>query len=266
MRRLVLKLQRGTIVVKLTSEFQRKGQRRGQKRGLKKEVIEVREKVKEEIPTDDGGGQNSEGHTLSVFIVTRRDKKNCPRNKAQYQSSKATTTTMMAMESDVLLEASTNEESDWISDSENAYPLVQRQRGVLCTCSMRRTCTDDKQHNENLLVKEQSGSAWQNGRSMKIGGDAIRYGSSGISKKNGQRKQSLHKGTQSKRMSTRMMYLKDPEQLCTRERGDGVTNNLQSDVLCSVSQWGGAGHLSEKVQALQFESAFTSMGSEVARG
>ncbi|GFY94591.1 hypothetical protein Acr_09g0010370 [Actinidia rufa] len=58
--------------------------RRGQRRGLKKEVTEVRkrgiEKVKEEMLADDDGGQNPE--VASAFIATRRDKKNCPRNKA----------------------------------------------------------------------------------------------------------------------------------------------------------------------------------------
>ncbi|GFZ19455.1 hypothetical protein Acr_28g0001600 [Actinidia rufa] len=131
--------------------------RRGQRRGLKKEVIEVRkrgrEEVKEEIPADDGGGQNSE-----------------------------------------------------------------RQRGVLYTCSMRETCTDGKQHDKELLAKEQSGSAWQTGDplrgrktrglyrlegSVQTEGAAVRHGSSGISKKNGQRKQLLHGGTQSKLKSTR---------------------------------------------------------------
>ncbi|GFS35352.1 acyl-CoA N-acyltransferases (NAT) superfamily protein [Actinidia rufa] len=77
--------------------------RRVQRRGLKKEVTEVME----EIPADDGRGQNPEVALLSAFIATRRDKKNCPRNKAQDQSSKAATTAMMAVdESDVLKEYS----------------------------------------------------------------------------------------------------------------------------------------------------------------
>ncbi|GFY92213.1 hypothetical protein Acr_08g0006090 [Actinidia rufa] len=63
----------------------------------------------------------------------RRDKKNCPRNKAQDQSSEAATTAMMAVnESDVLLAASADEESDWISDSEIAYHLC-RDREVFST-------------------------------------------------------------------------------------------------------------------------------------
>ncbi|GFZ15874.1 hypothetical protein Acr_25g0002830 [Actinidia rufa] len=69
-------------------------------------------RVKEEIPADDDGGQKFRGHTLSAFIATRRDKKNCPRNKAQDQSLEAATTAMMAVESDVLLAASADEESN----------------------------------------------------------------------------------------------------------------------------------------------------------
>ncbi|GFS33624.1 hypothetical protein Acr_00g0029650 [Actinidia rufa] len=63
----------------------------------------------------------------------RRDKKNCPRNKAQDQSLEAATTAMMAVdESDVLLAASADKESNWISDSGNAYHLC-RDREVFST-------------------------------------------------------------------------------------------------------------------------------------
>ncbi|GFY94428.1 hypothetical protein Acr_09g0008740 [Actinidia rufa] len=40
-------------------------------------------------------------------------------------------------------------------------------------------------------------------------------------------------------------------------------DDLQSDVLCSAPQWGGARHLSEKVQTLRFGSAFTSVEVEL---
>ncbi|GFZ17230.1 hypothetical protein Acr_26g0005000 [Actinidia rufa] len=88
LRRLVLKLQRGTIVAEQTSEFQR-ATGRGQKKRPEKR-------------SQEGGHRGQE---------KRRDKKNCPRNKAQDQSSEAATTTMMAVdESDVLLAASADEE------------------------------------------------------------------------------------------------------------------------------------------------------------
>ncbi|GFS45458.1 hypothetical protein Acr_00g0096140 [Actinidia rufa] len=89
LRRLVLKLQRGTTVAEQTSEFQR-ATGRGQKKRPEKR-------------SQEGGHRGQE---------KRRDKKNCPRNKAQDQSSEAATTAMMAVdESDVLLAASADEET-----------------------------------------------------------------------------------------------------------------------------------------------------------
>ncbi|GFS30508.1 hypothetical protein Acr_00g0012320 [Actinidia rufa] len=99
LRRLVLKLQRGTTVAEQTSEFQKSHRKRS------------KEEAREEV---------------SRRRSQRRDKKNCPRNKAQDQSSEAATTAMMAVdESDVLLAASADEESDWISDSGIAYHLCR---------------------------------------------------------------------------------------------------------------------------------------------
>ncbi|GFS35823.1 hypothetical protein Acr_00g0042340 [Actinidia rufa] len=104
MRRLVLKLQRGTIVAEQMSKFQRRGH-------MKRSGKEAREEVSRR----------------------RRDKKNCPRNKTQDQSSEAATTAIMAVDdSDVLLTVSADEESDWISDSGNAYHLC-RDREVFST-------------------------------------------------------------------------------------------------------------------------------------
>ena len=67
LRRLVLKLQRGTTVAEQTSEFQRATGRGQEKRPEKRSQErsqrsgeEAREEVKEEIPADDGGGQNPE--------------------------------------------------------------------------------------------------------------------------------------------------------------------------------------------------------------
>ena len=67
LRRLVLKLQRGTTVAEQTSEFQ-SATGRGQKKRPEKRSQEgghrrsqrSGEEVKEEIPADDGGGQNPE--------------------------------------------------------------------------------------------------------------------------------------------------------------------------------------------------------------
>ncbi|GFZ16768.1 hypothetical protein Acr_26g0000380 [Actinidia rufa] len=95
--------ERGTTVAEQTSEFQR-----------------PQEEVKKKRPekrSQEGGHRGQE---------KRRDKKNCPRNKAQDQSSEAATTTLMVVdESDVLLAASADAESDWISDSGIAYHLCR---------------------------------------------------------------------------------------------------------------------------------------------
>ncbi|GFY90958.1 hypothetical protein Acr_07g0011540 [Actinidia rufa] len=121
MRRLVLKLQRGTTVAEQMSEFQRRGHMKRSKEEAKEEVSRrksqrSRKEVKKEIPADDGGGQNPE-----------------------------------------------------------------------------------------------TGGLYRLEESVQTGGAAVRHRSSGISKKNGQGKQPLHRGMQSKRRNTRRMYLKDPK-------------------------------------------------------
>ncbi|GFY84601.1 hypothetical protein Acr_03g0013750 [Actinidia rufa] len=136
LRRLVLKLQRGTIVVEQTSEFQRPQEEVKRKRPEKR--------------SQEGGHRVQE---------KRRDKKNCPRNKAQDQSSEAATTAMMAVdESDVLLAASADEESDWISDSGIAYHLC-RDREVFSTHVACEGLV--RMANDAIVGKGQSGSAWQ---------------------------------------------------------------------------------------------------------
>ncbi|GFY91232.1 hypothetical protein Acr_07g0014280 [Actinidia rufa] len=107
----------------------------------------------------------------------------------------------------------------------------ERQRGVLYTCSMRGTCMNGEQHDEELLAKGTVRFRMADGRSikvtgvrhvslrckirsdeaLKIRGAVVRHRPSGTSEKNGQRKQPLHRGTQSRRRDTRRMYLKDPE-------------------------------------------------------
>ncbi|GFY80836.1 hypothetical protein Acr_01g0006450 [Actinidia rufa] len=140
LRRLMLKLQRGTTVAEQTSEFQR-ATRRGQKKRPEKR-------------SQEGGHRGQE---------KRRDKKNCPRNKAQDQSSEAATTAMLAVdESDVLLAASADEESDWISDSGIAYHLC-RDREVFSTHVACEGLV--RMANDAIVGKGQSGSAWQTGDS-----------------------------------------------------------------------------------------------------
>ena len=86
---------------------------------------------------------------------------NCPRNKAPDQSSEAATTAMMAVdEGDVLLAASSDGESDGISDSGIAYHLC-RDREVFSTHVACEGIV--RMANDAIVGKGQSGSAWQTG-------------------------------------------------------------------------------------------------------
>ncbi|GFS37774.1 hypothetical protein Acr_00g0053870 [Actinidia rufa] len=329
MRRLVVKLQRGTIVAEQMSEFQR-ATGRGQKKRPEKR-------------SQEGGHRGQE---------KRRDKKNCPRNKAQDQSSEAATTVMMAVdESDVLLAASADEESDWIFDSGIAYHLC-RDREVFSTHVVCEGLV--RMANDAIVGKGQSGSACfeASGGTLRVSkenrkcckrrkteglyrlegsvqtkGAVVRHRPSGTSEKNGRGKQPLHRSTQSKRGDIRRMYLKDPEWYRSVKRCFGIRVKVWPDTrrcnqcrmsmeklrgerqsrctatgatlpkrvsfaldindgdLSNCAHKGGemesqrlakrrtlqrtpvrgAGHLSEKVQALQFGSAFTLVGSGVAR-
>ncbi|GFY96248.1 hypothetical protein Acr_11g0005540 [Actinidia rufa] len=60
-------------------------------------------------------------------------------------------------------------------------------------------------------------------------------------------------------------------QLCAQGKRDGATTTRKVTYFaahpgrgCGAPQWGGAGHLGEKVQALRYGGAYTSVGSGVA--
>ncbi|GFY88991.1 hypothetical protein Acr_06g0009310 [Actinidia rufa] len=86
---------------------------------------------------------------FNAFIATRRDKKNCPRNKAQDQSSEAATTAMMAV------------------DERIAYHLCGDREvfstHVACEGLIRMA-------NDAIVGKGQSGFRMADGRSMKVTG------------------------------------------------------------------------------------------------
>ncbi|GFY90311.1 hypothetical protein Acr_07g0005080 [Actinidia rufa] len=199
-----------SVVAEQTSEFQR-ATGRGQKKRPEKRSQE--------------GGHR--GGTRRIVQGT----------KAQDQSSEAATTAMMAVdESDVLLAASADEESDWISDSGIAYHLCRDKRGVLYTCSMRGTFVriandaivgkGQSRSDEALkLVEEHSefpretGEAAGEGRLEAIPTEgecpdrraAVRHRSSGISKMNGRKKQPLTQRHAKQAQEYLMDYLKDPQ-------------------------------------------------------
>ncbi|GFY86964.1 hypothetical protein Acr_05g0006030 [Actinidia rufa] len=206
------------------------------------------------------------GRTVRCFYCDQEGhiKRDCPKYKAQDQSSDTAATAVMAVdESEVLLAASDNGKSDWILDSGSAYHLC-RDREVFSTyaaCegriwmanntasrvvgrgSVRFRMADGRsvvtltevRHVPNLrknlisigmldakgcsfeasggilrVSKENKEMLWERRLeglyrlegNVQTGGATVRHGSSGISKKNGQGKQPLHRGTQSKRRGT----------------------------------------------------------------
>ncbi|GFZ08847.1 hypothetical protein Acr_20g0006550 [Actinidia rufa] len=65
------------------------------------------------------------------------------------------------------------------------------------------------------------------------------------------------------RMSMEKLRGRETESMYSDREERWIHDDLQSDVLCSAPRLGGAGHLSEKVQALRFRSAFTSVEVEL---
>ncbi|PSS36298.1 Proline-rich protein [Actinidia chinensis var. chinensis] len=136
-------------------------------------------------------------------------------------------------ESDALLAASEDGKSDWVLDSGSAYHLC-RDREVFSTyaaCegriwmanntasrvvgrgSVRFRMADGSfdasggtlrvsKGNKEMLWGKKTGGLYRLEGSVQTGGATVRHGSSGISKENGQGKQPLHRGTQSKRRGT----------------------------------------------------------------
>ncbi|GFS39374.1 transcription regulator [Actinidia rufa] len=278
------------------------------------------------------------GRTVRCFYCDQEGhiKRDCPKYKAQDQSSDTAATTVMAVdESEVLLAASDNGKSDWVLDSGSAYHLC-RDREVFSTyvaCEGRiwmanntasrvvgrgsvrfrmadgRSVTltevrhvpnlwknlisigmlDSKgcsfeasggtlrvsKGNKEILWGKKTRGLYRLEGSVQTGGATIRHGSSGISKENGQGKQLLHKGTQSKRRVQdvhREAQRKETKSIlrsCTAKgagRRDGATTTLKVTYfathpggVCGAPQWGGARHLGEKVQALWCGGAGTSV-------
>ncbi|GFZ06206.1 hypothetical protein Acr_18g0003760 [Actinidia rufa] len=189
------------------------------------------------------------GRTVRCFYCDHEGhiKRDCPKYKAQVQSSDTAATAVMAMdedEIDVLLAASDDGKSDWVLDSGSAYHLC-RDREVFFTyaaCegriwmanntasrvvgrgSVRFRMTDGRckgmldakgcrfdasggtlrvsKGNKEMLCGKKTRGLYRLEGSVQTGGATVRHGSSGISKKSGQGKQPLHKGTQSKRRGT----------------------------------------------------------------
>ncbi|GFY95000.1 hypothetical protein Acr_10g0003850 [Actinidia rufa] len=286
MRRLVnLKLQRETTVAEHTSEFQ----------SLVNQLTSVDLQFDDEINSAPNGKlttsmvmdalfneearrremgstdqrrwrSQARGRTVRCFYCDQEGhiKRDCPKYKAQDQSSDTTATAVMADEdeSEVLLAVSDDGKSDWVLDSGSAYHLC-KDREVFSTYAAcegriwmanntasrvvgrgsvwfrmadgRSVTLTEVRHvpnlrknlisigmldakgssfdasggilrvskgNKEMLWGKKTGGLYRLEGNVQTGGATVQHGSSGISKKSGQRKQPLHKGTQSKRRGT----------------------------------------------------------------
>ncbi|GFY93027.1 hypothetical protein Acr_08g0014230 [Actinidia rufa] len=202
------------------------------------------------------------GRTVRCFYCDqeRHIKRDCPKYKAQDQSSDTAATAVMVVdESEVLLAPLDDGKLDWVLDSDSAYHLC-RDREVFSTyaaCegriwmanntasrivgrgSVRFRMADGKsvtltevrhvpnlrknlisigmldakgcsfdasggilrvsKGNKEMLWGKKTRGLYRLEGNVQTGGATVRHGSSGISKENGQGKQPLHRGTQSKR-------------------------------------------------------------------
>ncbi|GFY95526.1 hypothetical protein Acr_10g0009110 [Actinidia rufa] len=159
---------------------------------------EVKEEVITEVLEKDGGDHKREIALLDT----------------------AATSVMAVDESEVLLAASDNGKSDWVLDSGSAYHLCTDREvfSTYATCegciwmanntssrvvgrgSVRFRMADGR--SVTLTEGKKTRGLYRLEGSVQIGGATVRHRSSGISEKNGQGKQPLHKGTQSKRKGT----------------------------------------------------------------
>ncbi|GFY99022.1 26S proteasome regulatory subunit S2 1A [Actinidia rufa] len=154
-----------------------------------------------------------------------------------------------------------------------------------------------------MLWGKKTGGLYRLEGSVQTGGATVRHGSSGISEENGQGKQPLHRGTQSKRRGTwriqsgtraqgdalgyvrksgqtrvmqpvqevhREAQRKETKSILRSWRRDGATTTRKVTYFaahpgggCGAPR-GGAEHLGEKVQALRCGGAYTSVGSGVS--
>ncbi|GFZ05400.1 hypothetical protein Acr_17g0009720 [Actinidia rufa] len=128
-------------------------------------------------------------------------------------------------ESDVLLAASDNVKSDWVLDSSSAYHLC-KDREVFSTYAICKGRIWMANNTSSRVVGRGSiRFSMADGRSVTLTETrlaTIRHGSSGISKENGQGKQSLHRSTQSKRRGTWRI------RSGTRAQGDALEYVLKS--------------------------------------
>ncbi|GFS31324.1 hypothetical protein Acr_00g0016810 [Actinidia rufa] len=162
-------------------------------------------------------------------------KKDCPKYKAQDQSSDTAATAVMA------------------DDDEIEGCRFDASGGILRV----------SKGNKEILWGKKTRGLYRLEGNVQTGGATVRHGSNGISKKNGQGKQPLHRvqdvHREAQRKETKSILRScTAKGAATPKRVSFALDLISGGVL---SNW----HLGEKVQALRCGGAYTSVGSGVAR-
>ncbi|GFY85778.1 hypothetical protein Acr_04g0005160 [Actinidia rufa] len=253
--------ERGTTIAELTSEFQRKGQRRVQRtrlrkrskrrvqrRGLKKEVTEVkkrgREEVKKEIPADDGGGQNPE-HVRDLYgwqttrrrVVSKGTVRFC---MADGRSMKVTGVRHVSLRCKIRSDEALKLVDEHSEFSRKTGDVAGKRRLMAISIGGKMSRQEELQSDISPVILDPE---WYKSAKKYFEKCAEVW------------------PDKSDATSAGCLWKSSEERDRVDERWSH--DDLQSNVLCSAPRWGRAGHLSEKVQVLQFGSAFTSVEVEL---
>ncbi|GFS37169.1 hypothetical protein Acr_00g0050380 [Actinidia rufa] len=236
--------------------------------------VEVKEEVITKILKKGRWRSQTRGRTVRCFYYNQEGhiKRDCPKYKAQDQSSNTIATAVMADddEIDVLLAASDDGKLDWVLDSGSAYHLCRDRMCSLHTQHARDVYGWRTTQLAELLAEDQSGSAWQTGDSKgcsfdtsggtlrvfkgnkeilwgkKTGGlyrlegsvqtreATVQHGSSGISKKSGQEKQPLHRDTGTRGQEDALRYVRKSGQTRVMQPVQDVQREAQRKEIKSI--------------------------------
>ncbi|GFS37413.1 terpenoid cyclases/Protein prenyltransferases superfamily protein [Actinidia rufa] len=194
----------------------------------------------------------------SVHVKEGHIKRDCPKYKAHDQSSDTAATTVMDVdvdedEIDVLLTASEDGKSDWVLDSGSAYHL----------------CRDKEVF---FAYAPCEGRIWManNTSSRVVGRGSVQFymaDEKSVTLTEGELLSDMGPVVLARRIdkgSNRCIELWAQERRDEAMTTHKVTNfAVHPGGECGAPKWGGAGHLGEKVQALQYGGAYTSLGSGV---
>ncbi|GFY85693.1 hypothetical protein Acr_04g0004310 [Actinidia rufa] len=162
------------------------------------------------------------GRTVRCFYCDQEGhiKRDCPKYKAQDQSSDTAATAVMADDDEI---DHARDVYGWRT-TQLAELLAEGQSGSAWQTGDAKGCRFDasggilrvSKGNKQMLWGRKTGGLYRLEGSVQTGGATVRHGSSGISEENGQGKQPLHRGTQSKRRGTWRI------QSGTRAQGDAL--------------------------------------------